>query len=138
MIALAPTVLFMRPDANLTVSRNLALLMKATGVRQKQLSAATGVGQSTISSLLRYEVTRKSPTLDTLTALADYWRIEPWMLAIPDLPIELMTNRRLPHLVSLYAGVSERGREYVEGVAEREHEYATRDDTRLPGDRKAS
>lgn len=113
----------MQNDPAMIVANNVRRLMESRGLSANQLARACGLGQTTISGLLRYAELRKTPSLATIQAIAQHFGIEAWQLQIPDLPDDLLQNQRISRLVYSFAEVDETGRASVESVAERETRY---------------
>ena len=127
MLASSPTLEGM---ANVTAMQafasNVRRLMGHLGWTQSKLEAESGVAQTTVSNLLRYGSTaEKVSTLETVEAIAKAFRVEPWKLQIPDVPIEMLLNEQLDQLMSTYATISPEGRESIWRVAESEARYET-------------
>lgn len=108
---------------------NLQRLMDHHALSQAQLGAKTGIGQSTLSKLLNTERPLEiNPRASTVAALADYFRVPPWLLLVPDLPMELLVDYRFGPLIENYARAPEEGRRTILRVAEGEARYAARAD----------
>lgn len=58
------------------------------------LSKIAKIDQKTVSSILS-EDSAPNPTLKVITALAKALKLEPWMLLVPDFPIDTLGRRRL-------------------------------------------
>lgn len=65
------------------VAANVARLRADAGWTQTVLSRKAGISQRSVSGL---EQQQKAPTLDTLTGLAEAFKVPPWMLLLPVLP----------------------------------------------------
>lgn len=100
------------------VALNLIRLMDAQGIKQQRLAQLSGVGQTTISKLLRQKA---SPTLDTLEALAKALRVNVRDLLNPEIDPGVAAD--LYELDRYMAGSSAGGRKVVLAVAERESMY---------------
>lgn len=100
---------------------NLRRLMAHHNLSQLALSKLTGVGQSTISGLASEgSQAEPNPRADTIDALARYFGVPAWLLAIPDLPIEVLTSRELATIIEHVVAASPTGRAVIARVAESE------------------
>lgn len=109
-----------------TVATNVRRLMDYRSLAQPQLAQKAGIGQTTLSSLLRYgEGTDKVATLGTVAALARALGVEPWMLQIPDMPIDVMLDKRVERVIDGYIEAGQEGRANICRVAESEARYST-------------
>lgn len=114
----------MTNQAMLTLARNVRTLMERRGWSQVTLARKAGVGQTTLSALLRYgDGIEKTATMDTVQAIARALGVEAWVLQIPELPPDLFDDRGLLDLVHTYAETDSGGREHLVSVAEREAAY---------------
>lgn len=105
------------------VAANLKLLMACHGgINQVSLAKKTGLSQRTISNVLR-PGSVGSITTDTIESLAEFFKIEPYHLMIPNLPIEELLSKSIESLIECYARSSEVGRENIKRIAENELRY---------------
>jgi transcriptional regulator with XRE-family HTH domain len=75
------------PESTRILSENIADLMKAAGLTQDRLGKRSSLSQATIGRILRSE---SSTTIDSLFALAEAFKLQPWQLLI-----SLSETRRL-------------------------------------------
>jgi transcriptional regulator with XRE-family HTH domain len=114
----------MSHDVMLTVATNVRRLMAHRGWSQPTLSQRAGVGQTTLSSLLRYgDGSDKVATLSTVAAVAKAFGVEPWMLQVHDMPIEVMLDKRVERVIDSYIEAGQEGRDSICRVAESEARY---------------
>lgn len=104
------------------VATNVKRLRKHAGWSQSDLSLKCGVAQTTISSVERLD--DKSPTLDTLAALADAFGVPVWTLLIDADDLEPPRLRAMDHVVQAFARLPAEGQSELSRVAEREARYA--------------
>ena len=103
-------------DSRLTLSRNLAALMKQREMDQHAVARAAGVSQKTVSNILRME---GSPRICSVEAVAGAFGLKGWqLLASP----EVVDG--LDELLAAWGSVSSEGREMIVKVAEREVAYS--------------
>lgn len=113
----------MANDAMRAFATNVNRLMAHRKMTQSDLASRANVGQTTISSALRYPETEKIATLDTVQAIAKALGVAPWLLQVPDVPIELLLSNDISKLVEAYADVGSEGRTNILRVAENEARY---------------
>ena len=114
-----------RPDPRDTLSTNLKALTSLRGYDQVQLAKRSGVNQKTISNILN---TRNAPNLDKLELIAKAFGLNAWHLIIPGLPAELVGGGSIDRLFQNYAASDQKGRDYIDHVAEREATYKLNSD----------
>jgi transcriptional regulator with XRE-family HTH domain len=105
-----------------TVATNVRRLRKQRGWAQTDLANKSGVAQTTISSVERPE--DKSPTLDTLSQLAEAFGIPPWTLLVDVDDLDPAHMRALDSLVRSFAKLPPAGQDQVSRVADAEARYA--------------
>lgn len=107
------------------LAKNLQRLMDAEKISQAQLAKKTGIGQSTLSNLLSASKPLEiNPRMTTLIQLGAHFNVQPWLLLLGDLPIELLTSGRVGTLLANYAQASEEGRQNIDRIAASEVRYA--------------
>lgn len=104
------------------VAANIARLRKDRGMNQTELGSRAGVGQTTISSIENPE--GKSPTLETLSAIAKALQVPEWTLLVDGSALDSAQLKALDHLVHIYADLPAAGKNQVQRVAEAEERYA--------------
>lgn len=105
-----------------SLSINLRHLMATREWNQVQLAKRSGVNQKTISNILNG---RNTPTLDILDQIAAAFGLNVWHLILPDLPADLVNGGTIERLFENFIASGEKGREYINHVAEREAKYKT-------------
>lgn len=106
------------------VAENVRRLMEAHQWSQMTLAVRAKVSQKTISDLLNFgRTSNKSPTMTTIARIAAAFGCPPWLLQVPEMPLDLLQNQRVPKLVENYRDGTERGRENVDRIAESEMHY---------------
>lgn len=115
-----------KPSAALAFATNVQKLMDHHQISQAELGRKAGVGQSTLSRLLDLDApTGINPRASTVESIAAHFKIAPWLLLVPNLPLELLESNLLGSLVENYRDASEEGRRAIVRVAENELRYAT-------------
>lgn len=94
--------------------------MERDGLSAMALAKKAKVGQKTVWKILNG---KSAPNLDTVDKLAAAFYVAPWHLIMPNLPFELLSDRKIEQVVTLYLQTEEKGREYIHHVAEREAKY---------------
>lgn len=68
--------------------------MEHRGWKQHELAKRAGVSQSGVGYLLRYKDRGdRHPTTSTIDSIAHAFGVQPWLLWIPDVPIEVLSLR---------------------------------------------
>lgn len=99
--------------------------MDARGDSQAKLAKRAGVSQRAVGDLLTYgQSHEKAPTIRTVSALASAYGVAEWLLMLPDMPVELLSNHRVSTLIQNFAEAPESGRENIARIAESEVRYA--------------
>lgn len=112
----------MKKTIHEAVAGNLSRLISHFEMTQDNIAEKTGLGQRTISNVLN-PGSVGSITTKTIEALAELFRLEPYHLVIPDLPIEELLNRRIEKVISCYSQTSLEGRQNITRIAENEMRY---------------
>jgi len=99
------------------VARNLLALMEERAWKQTDLAGRSGVGQSTISAILRRE---KAASVDTLDRIAAAFGLAAWQLLMPMLTNEPEATARVLELCQHFSVSSADGRALIAQVARRE------------------
>lgn len=102
------------------VVSNLRALMAETKMSIEELARRSGVSERMIAYIMAHE---RKPTLDTAESLAKAFGLAGWQLLVPDLPVHLAKTGKLEQLLRNYSRASEKGREYIDHVAEHEARY---------------
>lgn len=110
------------------VAANIKRLMDQRDWKQAEVGRRAGLGQRTVSNVLRPET--GSTTLETLEAIAEAFRIDVWLLFLPDIPLELMQAPSLGKLVDNYVHASPEARRSVDRIAEVEARYSVDPNTK--------
>lgn len=100
--------------------RNIDYLMRAEKLSEAALAKRSGIAQKTINNI-RNGIS--APTLDTIEALAAAFNLSGWHIIMPGLPEELIAGKSIERLCRAYVAASEKGRSYIDHVAEREATY---------------
>ena len=103
-----------------SLANNLRLLMAAREWNQVDLAKRSGVNQKTISNILNG---RNTPTLDKLDLIASAFGLNAWHLILPNLSSELVNGGTIERLFQNFMASDQKGREYINHVAEREATY---------------
>lgn len=111
-----------RPKTTDTLVVNLRALMRASKIKTPQLATQSGVSLRMIKYILSGE---RKPTVELADALAKPFGITGWQIIMPGLPIELAKSGRLDKLIHNYSESQEKGRTYIDSVAEHEATYKT-------------
>lgn len=123
-LATSNIVATMANDAMVAFADNVRRLMAHYGWSQTELRKRSGVGQTTISALIRYgDSADKVARLDTVNGMAKAFNVEPWMLQVKDIPLDMLLDKKLAKLVDTYGDVSPEARENIHRVAESEARY---------------
>ena len=107
------------------LAANVRTLMAAVGWSQVELSRRSGVAQRTISNLLRPET--GSTTVETVTALAGAFGVEPWALLVPGLPPDVAQSPALRILIDNYLHAGPQGRRALDRIGELEAAHSADD-----------
>ncbi|HDX0792343.1 TPA: helix-turn-helix transcriptional regulator [Stenotrophomonas maltophilia] len=106
------------------VAHNVRRLMEHHSLSQAELGRRAGVAQTMISGLVSRQDGSKNPRSDTIDKLAAFFKVAPWMLLIPDIDMDMLTDQGLKELVESYARVPALGRATILRIAEAEVRYA--------------
>ena len=104
------------------VAANVKRLRQARHMTQTQLGERSGVGQTTVSSV--EQPGGKSPTLETLAALAKALDVPEWTLLVDGAALDATQLKAMDALVHSYAALPAAGKTQVLRVAEAEERYA--------------
>jgi transcriptional regulator with XRE-family HTH domain len=104
------------------VAANVKRLRQARHMTQTQLGERSGVGQTTVSSV--EQPGGKSPTLETLAALAKALDVPEWTLLVDGAALDASQLKAMDALVHAYAALPSAGKTQVLRVAEAEERYA--------------
>jgi transcriptional regulator with XRE-family HTH domain len=104
------------------VAANVKRLRQARHLTQTQLGERSGVGQTTVSSV--EQPGGKSPTLETLAALARALDVPEWTLLVDGAALDATQLKAMDALVHSYAALPAAGKTQVLRVAEAEERYA--------------
>lgn len=103
-----------------TFTRNLKMLLMETGMDLDTLVKKSGVSKRMIQYILSGE---KKPTIERADAIAGAFKLDGWVMLMPDLRADLLKNGHLRELIKHYSEASEDGRNYICHVAEKEASY---------------
>jgi len=124
----------MDSDAIKGLADNVRRLMDKSGLSQVDLASKAKVSQKTVSDLLNYgRTSSKSPRIGTVEKLADAFGVPAWLLQIPEIPVELLQNQRIPKLLQNFLNANELGRENIYRIAESGMHYAVEVDEKKAG-----
>lgn len=113
---------YMDTNTRKIVAANVARLRKDRAMNQTDLGNRAGVGQTTVSSIENPE--GKSPTLETLSAIAKALHVPEWTLLVDGSALDSTQLKSLDHLVHVYTDLPDAGKTQVQRVAEAEERYA--------------
>lgn len=109
----------------MVLADNLRRLMEASGDSQVKVAKRGGLSQRNVGNVVTYGTTHStSPTVRTVDGLAKAFGLSPWMLFVPDLPLDLLETSRLDTLISNYIACADAGRSNIERTADSEVRYA--------------
>lgn len=104
-----------KPDPVVIFADNIRHLMKVRGDSQLRLAQRAGVSQRVVGDLMTYGKGHfKNPTVRTLDALAGAYGVAPWVLLLPDMPLDNAVQDRVLSALAGYLALSERDRESVD------------------------
>jgi transcriptional regulator with XRE-family HTH domain len=112
----------MDADTRTIVAANVKRLRELRRWAQADLAAKSGLAQTTISSIER--PAEKSPTLETLSQIADAFAIPPWTLLIDTDDLDPARMRAMDALVKSFTKLPPDGQAQISRVAEAETRYA--------------
>ena len=108
-------------DSRTHVAKNVRRLRRRRGWSQMDLAQQSGVAQTVISYLERPQ--DKSPTLDTLQAVADALDIPAWTLLIENNGMSPDSLAVLDQVAQAFSAVLMEGRQQIHRTAEAEMRY---------------
>jgi transcriptional regulator with XRE-family HTH domain len=108
-------------DSRTHVAKNVRRLRRLRGWSQTDLAKQSGVAQTVISYLERPQ--DKSPTLDTLQAVADALDIPAWTLLIENNGMSPDSLAVLDQVAQAFSAVLMEGRQQIHRTAEAEMRY---------------
>lgn len=77
------------------IRKNISAVMQRDGIPSgNALAKLAKVDQKTISSILSSE-SAPNPTLKVITAISKALKLEPWMLLVPDMPVDIIQGSRI-------------------------------------------
>lgn len=103
------------PTAIGIFATNLDRLMKERGLVDRALELKSGIGHKTINNMRNG---RHAPNLDNIEAVAKALQVEPWMLLVPNAPLDLLRSGKLQRLMSNFLAADERQQESLIALAE--------------------
>ena len=120
----------MNENIRFIIAHNVNRLMEYYGkqrldgkkMTQTELAQKTGLNQKTIGNLLRLDNV-DSITSGTIEAVAKAFKLEPYHLLIPDLPVEELISKRIEKIVKNYAFSSDKARDAVLHVSDAMADY---------------
>jgi DNA-binding Xre family transcriptional regulator len=105
------------------IANNVKRLMIERQLTQTQLANKVGVSQKTISNMIN-SGSVGSITTESIEKVARFFRIEPYHLMIPDLPVDELTNTTIEKIITYYAHSTKESRLNIARVAELESRYS--------------
>jgi transcriptional regulator with XRE-family HTH domain len=112
----------MTDKSRINVAQNVRRLRQLRGWTQSVLAEKAKVAQTVISYLER--VDSKSPTLETLQAVADAFSIPVWTLLLASEDIRPETLNALDHVVQTFGNLPTEGQMQIQRTADAEERYA--------------
>ena len=103
------------------LAKNLAFLMNARGVNRGELEKNKVITSRYISYIFNEE---RAASLTQIEKLANYFKIPAWMLIYKDLSL-VYGKPDIDRLMRDYIITTEKGRETILNIAEREAEYSS-------------
>ena len=111
----------MSSDSNLVLAENVRRLMDASGDSQVKVAKRGGLSQRNVGNVVTYGTTHTtSPTVRTVDGLAKAFGVAPWILFVPEIPLDLLQSGRLDGLMANYVRCPESGRANIERTADSE------------------
>lgn len=112
-----------------TLAKNLKHLMNRAGHNSRMLAELTKgeVSQRTIVNIVKQEKVAK---IDTVARIASVYGLQGWHLISPTLIDDLKRSPTISKLVADYQSASPSGKALIEQIAEREAEYAAKNEPR--------
>jgi transcriptional regulator with XRE-family HTH domain len=121
--------MFMDGNTRAALARNVRKLRDRHDWTQTDLARRAGIAQTAISYVERED--GKSPTVETLVAIANALRLPAWVLLLPELPTDAELLARLERLTHTYLHIEPNGQRTLDAVADAEMRYAS---ARKPSD----
>ena len=82
------------------IRNNLVNAMQRDGIPSgNALAKLASIDQKTVTSILSKDAA-PNPTLKVITALSKALRLEPWMLLVPNMPLDKVSSKRLKTISS--------------------------------------
>lgn len=98
--------------ANEVFGRNIIKLRTQRGITQAEIGRSSGVSQRTVSNLEKLGEAGTS-NLDTVEALAEYFKLPMWQLFLENMPFDTATQKRLDDAVQAMLEMTPAGLEKV-------------------------
>lgn len=108
-----------RPESIETIRQNIRNLMDAMDWKPVDVARHCNTDARTITYILAGD---RGCTIETADDIATAFGLPGWCLLIPGLQVDI--SKRLPALVRSYQASRPEGRDYIDGVAERESKYS--------------
>ena len=105
-----------------TIARNVRLLRDKAGWSQSKLAKIAKIAQTAVSYIEKPD--GKSPTVETLEAIACAFGVPNWTLLIPFENMDPKLLQALDKLVEQYAKLPDDGRTQVQRTSDQESRYA--------------
>lgn len=106
------------------IADNVKRLMEYNGnMSQVLLANKAKISQRTVSNVLN-PGSVGSITTETIERLAEFFKLEPYHLVMPNLPLEELLDKRIEKVIACYTKSSPDGRENIKRVAENEVRYS--------------
>jgi transcriptional regulator with XRE-family HTH domain len=109
-----------KSQPNDTLVANLRALIARTKISKEELAKRSGVSERMVAYILAKD---RTPTIETTAQLAQAFGLHSWELLLPDLATNLEAAGKLDRLIKNYSASSDKGREYIDRVAEKEAKY---------------
>lgn len=111
----------MKKSPKTVLAENVKRMMDSRGWKQPELARASGLGQTTISSILREAV---ETSIDKVEMLAKAFKLPTYAMMIPDLDEAMFKHNGLGDIIDVYPKLPEEGRAELSRTAARERRYS--------------
>lgn len=95
------------------IKENVDRLAGVDDLNSVSLGRKSGLDQKTIYNLMHPDKAGGLPTIRTLEAISRAFKIGMWALVFPDMPVELMGDKRLADAIKRIGGCSSSSREKI-------------------------
>ena len=111
----------MKKSPKTVLAENVKRMMDARKWSQSELGRQSGLGQSTISSIL---IEKVDTSIDKVEMLAKAFKLPTYALMIPDLDEAMFKHNGLGDIIDVYPKLPEEGRAELSRTAARERRYS--------------